>query len=148
MSPSHTVAIIRTESGLQFILDPTAAQYGWRENIAPREIYARCRIDRELDTTACLAPTSPGPRTEYTPRPKDASELLIWEYKCVAEATVDFAKDHFSGKFDLEATLQLPQSEFEEQCLALKETLKSGMGVRDKYKAFIEEHGAMHGSHS
>lgn len=148
MSPRHTVAVLRTNSGLQFILDPTAAQYGWKENIAPREIYTRYRINRELINTVCLAPSSPGPRTEHTLRPKDESELVNWKHKCVAEDTVDLAEDHFSANGGLQGVLQLPQDQFEEQCLALRETLKSGMRIRDEWREFCEKNGAVLRAHS
>lgn len=142
MSPMHTVAILSTNSGLQLILDPTAAQYGWKEKIAPREMYARCRIDRERNTTVCLAPSSSAPRTEHTLRPEEKSELDIWQQKCVAEDTVDLAKDHFSANGGLQDTLKLPQYQFEEQCLALRETLKSGMRICDTWRDFCENIGA------
>lgn len=142
MSPLHTVAILSTNSGLQFILDPTAAQYGWRENIAPREIYARCRIDHERDTTVCSAPSSPCPRTEQTLVPEDESELENWEDKRVAEDTIDLAKYHFSANGGLQHTLQLPQYQFEEQCLALRDSLKSGMRICDTWRDFCHNIGA------
>ncbi|KAK7696796.1 hypothetical protein SLS64_014198 [Diaporthe eres] len=134
-TPMHTVAILRTKSGLQFVLDPTAAQYGWKENISPQETYARCRIHREIKTTVCLAPRSPGPRTEHTLRPEDESELAHWTRKWVAEDVVDLVKDYFSATASLQDTLQLPQDQFEEQCLQLKEALKSGMCALDHYRA-------------
>lgn len=134
MEPAHTVAALRTNSGLEFILDPTASQYGWKENIALRDTYARCRIDYELDTTACLAPVSPLPRTEHTPRPEDESELANWTRKCVAEDIMSLVEDHFSMNGDLLGVLQLPQAQFEEQCLTLRETLRSGMHDQDMYR--------------
>lgn len=136
MDPAHTVAALRTKSGLQFILDPTAAQYGWKENIAPRDTYARCRIDYALRTTVCLVPDSPLPRTEHTPRPEDESELANWTRKCIAEDVLALADDHFSLNGGLFGILQLPQAQFEEQCRTLTETLKSGMHDQEMYRDF------------
>lgn len=51
MSPRHTVSQLTTASGLKFAFDPTAAQFGWKENLAPWDIYEQRRIDLKIPVT-------------------------------------------------------------------------------------------------
>ncbi|KAK0744650.1 hypothetical protein B0T21DRAFT_407732 [Apiosordaria backusii] len=57
---SHCVVLVELDCGLQFILDPTASQYGWSETILPFDIFRKYRMTRELhepdppDKTRCI----------------------------------------------------------------------------------------------
>ncbi|KAK7748421.1 hypothetical protein SLS62_008577 [Diatrype stigma] len=42
---SHEILRLTLPSGRQFALDPSAAQYGWHENLAPWEQYHQHRVD-------------------------------------------------------------------------------------------------------
>lgn len=129
MLASHTVAVLTTPSGLEFILDPTAAQYGWRENIAPREIYTRCRVDYEYPTKPCYRPDPQRLPTKATTRPEAKRDSDLWAMACVAEQIVERVREHLTEIGGLDGVLQLPRAQFEEQCQALQQALESGLNV-------------------
>lgn len=137
MVSHHTVALLTTFSGQGFILDPTAAQYGWRETFAPQEIYTRCRIDREFDPSPCDQPDE-RPPTRLTLKPEARDEGEEWESRCVAEQIVELVGEHLNESGGLESVIQLPQAEFDENCQTLKAVLESGMDVSRRYRAFFE----------
>lgn len=140
MVSHHTVALLTTFSGQQFILDPTAAQYGWTDNFAPQEIYTRCRIDREFDSSPCDQPDE-RPPTKLTLKPETRDEGEEWESRCVAEEIVELVElvgEHLNESGGLESVVQFPQAKFEEYCQTLKVVLESGMDVSRRYRAFFE----------
>jgi hypothetical protein len=134
MEPMHTVAILKTESGLQFILDPTAAQYGWSENIAPRDIYTQHRIDHDFGTSKCDPPDRSPRHTKLDPRPKGKYRRLKWESACVAEHIVRLVRDYLEPSGGLSGVVQLPQAQFDGQLRVLKAFLS--LCMEDYEKSF------------
>ncbi|POS72381.1 2-methylcitrate dehydratase [Diaporthe helianthi] len=133
MLPYHTVAVVTTQSGLKFVLDPTAAQYGWRETIAPLDIYTRCRVDRK-HRSEHLVPLDPNRLpTVRTPRPdkENREARSSWKRRCTAEYIVDQVKGHIPNR-DLGALIELPQGQFDKYCQLLDEYLSSTMGMYSK----------------
>lgn len=140
IAPCHTVAVLTTASGLEFILDSTAAQYGWKETLAPREAYARCRIDYEIK----IEPWGPPERHHRarSPSPDDESYCRYWRASGVVEDTLRVLEDHISAAGGLHGVINLPEDCFEQQCLELKQALKSGMEIRDRRRALLEGYRA------
>lgn len=127
MLAAHTVAVLTTASGQEFVFDPTAAQYGWKENIAPREIYTQCRVDYEFGTNPCNPPDPQRLPTKATERPRIKSKSDKWAMTCVAEKIVEVVREHLIQNGGLDGVLQLPRAQFEQQCQALQQVLEGGM---------------------
>lgn len=93
MTPLHTVAVLTIDSGLRYVLDPSAAQYGWTEILAPLGIYEQCRVDHK-DRTETFVPLDPQlPPTRQTQKPiEDPDERSRWRRRCAAEYTLKQVK--------------------------------------------------------
>jgi hypothetical protein len=136
MDASHEVTILTARSsGRQFVLDPTAAQYGWRENMAPRELYTAHRVDFVAEILTCdplpggqplsnpaglltsLAETCQDARYRYDLR--EASVALH-----IIKVLLPFVRD-IGG---LDKVVQLPQAEFNKQLSSLRVFMSRFMG--------------------
>ncbi|KAG6355096.1 hypothetical protein INS49_004177 [Diaporthe citri] len=88
------------------------------------KVFMDCSAPEDLQNESIYKGVSPGLDLSL---PKVEAALHAFGF--------DLAKDHFSANGGLQDTLKLPQHQFEEQCLALRETLKSdaeGLLVRVK----------------
>lgn len=130
MSAMHTVALLTTRSRRQFILDPTAAQFGWKEYLVPRQTYRRCRIDLYCYTEECKVQDRPGTPIEHTPRPEDQAGREYWTAQVVAEELREITEACLLEKGGLDDVLELPQAQFDKLCSKLKEELESEMRLR------------------
>lgn len=146
MAPYHTVAVLTTTSGLEFILDSTAAQYGWKETLAAREAYDRCRIDYEIDIEPCDPPESH--HRQRSPSPDDENDCRYWRESGVVEDTLRVVEEHVSAAGGIHGVINLPEDCFKQQCLDLKQALKSGMEIRDRRRALLEGYRARREWHS
>lgn len=134
MSALHTVAVLTTSSRREFILDPTAAQFGWNEHLVARDIYTRSRVDLEWHIEQCIFPGRPIMPTEHTPRPTTTAGREYWTSNVVVENLLEIAEANFRKNGGLDGVLQLPQAEFREQRSTLKVSLESEMLDRVKSK--------------
>lgn len=139
MSALHTVAVLTTRSGRQFILDPTAAQFGWKEFLVAWETYAQSRVDLESSRKECSFPHRPRTPTKYTKRPEDTAGRNLWTSRVVVEDVLEITKANFNQNGGLDDILQLPEAQFREQCSKLKESLRSEMPVRDRSRLSSQE---------
>lgn len=142
MSALHTVALLTTRSGRNFILDPTAAQFGWKEYLAPWETYDPCRIEFLQLSEVRKVHGRPRTPTEHTLRPRSEAGRKNWTSKVVAENILEIAEATFMEKGGLDRILQLPRVKFEELCSEFKENLKSEMRYRDKMRIDSQYQGA------
>lgn len=137
ISMAHTVGLLTTQSELQFAFDPTAAQFGWHENLAPWEHYRRRRVDTEYTVDACEPLRMQRDRTKHTQMPADPALQQHWKCKCVAEEIVGIADDLFA-KVGLRHILDAPDSDFRRYLATFKEDLEQFIGssdfLRDLYK--------------
>lgn len=141
MSALHTVAQLTTRSGRNFILDPTATQFGWKENLVPWETYAPYRIEfyHFPEVKAHDPPRTP---TEHTLRPESEAGRSNWTSKVVAENILEVSEALLVEKGGLDRILQLPQDEFQELCWELKENIEPEMRHRDNMRIASQYQGA------
>lgn len=142
MSALHTAALLTTRSGRDFVLDPTAAQFGWKEYLAPWETYDPCRIEFLQPPEVRKVHEPPRTPTKHTLRPRSEAGRSNWTSKVVAENILEIAEATFMEKGGLDRVLQLPRVQFEELCSEFKEKLKSEMGYRDKMRIDSQYQGA------
>lgn len=138
MSTLHTVALLTTQLGHRFILDPTAAQFGWKEQLVAWETYVPSRLDSLHSTEVCgfQRPRTP---TEHTRRPEKRPGRDTWTSKVVAEDVLEIAEANFMKNGGLDGVLKLPEAQFDEQCSKLKESLRSEMVNRDRSRLLSKE---------
>lgn len=142
ISMAHTVGLLTTQSELQFAFDPTAAQFGWHENLAPWEHYRRRRVDTEYSVGVCESLDDLRARTKSTQMPVHPTLQQHWKRKCVAEEIVDIAEDHFA-RVNLSDILDAPDSDFRRYFAAFKQDLEESIGssvfLRDLYKPDVTQ---------
>lgn len=132
MSALHTVAILTTRSRDEYILDPTAAQFGWKEHLVAGDTHADSRVDYAWSVEKSTFPDRPSTPTEHTRRPEKRPARDLWTSKVVAEDVLEIAEANFMKNGGLDDILQFPQAQFDEQCSKLKAALRSEMLDRDK----------------
>lgn len=111
MSPHHMVSQLTTASGLKFAFDPTAAQFGWKENLAPWDIYEHRRIDFTVPVETAGSRSVSGPSTLMNTEALHQVTVGDWREYCVAQEMKDMTV-RFLGKGGPSGVLALPESEF------------------------------------
>lgn len=126
ISTAHTVGLLTTQSGQQFAFDPTAAQFGWKKNLAPWEPYRRRRVDKEYGVDACEPLDRERVRTKQTRMPEDPVLQQDWKCKCAAEEIAGIV-DLYLGPDRLRRILDAPEDEFWSYYQAIKLDLEKSV---------------------
>lgn len=116
-TPYHTIAVLSTASGLEFAFDPTAAQFGWKEHLAPWALYRERRVDLLYYQEVCR-PLDPF-RTPTRQKPR-RSVGFQWKYECAAEGLVENAKACLPDNTLEGGVLDRSEADFEAQRSALR----------------------------
>lgn len=131
MSALHTVALLTLPSGRQFILDPTGAQFGWKEYLVSRQTYAQYRIDYQYspyESTILARTRTPA---EDIRIPANEAEGGYWASKVAALNALEITESLFLEKGGLDSILQLPEAQFQGQLSKFKKELASEMRYRE-----------------
>ncbi|KAJ0125199.1 uncharacterized protein J7T55_006544 [Diaporthe amygdali] len=106
----HLAARLTLPSGAQYAFDPSAAQFGWKDCLAPWAEYARCRI-HHIENVTVLDPLD-GTRVPAKDRvkPSDIIRRFDWAKEYVAEELVSILRARKGG---LRALLKLSDGQFE-----------------------------------
>lgn len=137
MSPRHTVSQLTTASGLKFAFDPTAAQFGWKENLAPWDTYEQRRIEFTVpvETAGALSISSPSKLTNT----EALHQITVgdWREYCVAQEMTDMTVRLLRGR-GFSDMLELPEAEFVDRLQALERDLAESVAdsaeLEDIYK--------------
>ncbi|KAI3399141.1 hypothetical protein diail_7720 [Diaporthe ilicicola] len=127
-SPLHTVSLLTTRSGLEFAFDPTAAQFGWQENLAPWWLYRRRRVDLLVNLSRPIT---------LVPRPSKSGKVHYRNFTWAAEEIVDIAKACLPNGRVGGGVLDFSEEDFEAQRVALKQALKVWMTHWGVQKGFL-----------
>lgn len=125
MSALHTVALLTTHNNSErkFVLDPTAAQFGWKEYLVKARLYDRYRIHLLSRSEVCQPQARPRTPTEHTPILTEGPYREDLVSKFVAEQVLESAKAEVTKKGGLDAILLLPQPQFNEWTRKFKDEL-------------------------
>lgn len=137
MSMAHTVARLTTASGHQLAFDPTAAQFGWLEKLAPWERYKRRRIDVEYSSAVFEPLGKLTHLTKHTRMPSDPTLGKDWKDTCVAEEMVCIA-DRILARDSLIDILDVPEDDFESCLWVFKTHLEIFIG-NSAFLAFLRD---------
>lgn len=137
ISPRHTVCRLTTSSGLQFAFDPTAAQFGWQEHLAPWDVYEKQRVDLGAKSWIC-EPLFSTRWPTIRHRPEDHWRGLDdWKSTCAAEEMKNIV-DRTLSQAGLSGVLALPRVEFERHLEATRKDLKDSVArsafLKDLYR--------------
>lgn len=120
----HVIVRLTLPSGLQYAFDPTAAQFGWKEYLAPWDEYARRRIHL-IDMIGMFKPPSDTkvPNEGYVKTPGFQPMFFRAKERAAAEAI----KVVRARKGGLRAILKLSDGQFEEAKKDLSKTMEQSI---------------------
>lgn len=120
----HVIVRLTLPSGLQYAFDPTAAQFGWKEYLAPWDEYARRRIHL-IDLAAAFEPPgdTKAPHEDHT-KPPEFDPVF---FRTKERAAAEIIKVVRARKGGLRAILKLSDGQFEEAKKELAETLEKSV---------------------
>ncbi|KAG8162397.1 hypothetical protein KVR01_008162 [Diaporthe batatas] len=115
MRPLHTVVVLTARSGRQFVLDPSAPQYGWADVFAPLDTYARCRVDFKYSTYGCVPLDPDRLPTKDTPKPQGKTAAGNWRRRRAAEYILGYVRNYIPNG-DLGRLIDGSQEDFDRHC--------------------------------
>ncbi|KAL1877012.1 hypothetical protein Daus18300_002621 [Diaporthe australafricana] len=117
----HSVARLTLPSGSRYVLDPSAAQFGWEESLAPWDEYARRRI-HQIDDIAILQPH--GEAQGRIIDPKEVAPEFQGYTSAKEHVAAELVKILRARKGGIRALLKLSDGQFEKAKRDLVSTME------------------------